>query len=229
MYLNVVELAESMGVEEKVVEGWVRYEGLPHVHDRGRLLFDRAQVVTWAVSRGLAAKVGFLAPSQVEGATPLERMMRAGGVWRDVAPQKVLEVLAEIAGRLPGATPAIRQMLRQRVRMPNGISWAPVGGGLALPHLRSPVTLGRDSGILGAVLLKATMTVNEPAPDDQGITRLLFFIAPSARGHLELLAKLSAALTRGNLRGPLVTGASDAELFAAIAASESGARKGAVA
>ena len=104
MYLNVVELAESMGVEEKVVEGWVRYEGLPHVHDRGRLLFDRAQVVTWAVSRGLAAKVGFLAPSQVEGATPLERMMRAGGVWRDVAPQKVLEVLAEIAGRLPGAS-----------------------------------------------------------------------------------------------------------------------------
>src|SRR5439155_5728102 len=62
VYLNVVQLAESLGVEESVIEGWVRNEGLPHVPDRGHLLFDRAQVATWAAQRGLASKVGFLAP-----------------------------------------------------------------------------------------------------------------------------------------------------------------------
>src|ERR1035437_5203112 len=55
MYLNLIQLAESFGVSEKVVEGWIREEGLPHTPDRGRLLFDRAQVVQWAATRGLAA------------------------------------------------------------------------------------------------------------------------------------------------------------------------------
>src|ERR1044072_329218 len=62
MYLNVVQLAESFGVEESVIEGWVRDEGLPHVPERGRLLFDRPQVATWAAQRGLASKVGLLGP-----------------------------------------------------------------------------------------------------------------------------------------------------------------------
>ena len=58
MFLNIVQLAESLGVEESEVESWVRNDGLPHVTDRKRLLFDRAQVVDWAASRGLAAKAG---------------------------------------------------------------------------------------------------------------------------------------------------------------------------
>ena len=62
MYLNVVQLAESFGVDEHTVDGWIREDGLPCVRDRDRLLFDRGQVVAWAAARGLAAKAGFLAP-----------------------------------------------------------------------------------------------------------------------------------------------------------------------
>ena len=35
MYLNLIQIAESFGVAEKVVEGWIRDEGLPHTVDRG--------------------------------------------------------------------------------------------------------------------------------------------------------------------------------------------------
>ena len=61
MCLNLIQIAESFGVSETVVEGWIRDEGLPHTPDRGRLLFDRAQVADWAAKRGLAAQAGFLA------------------------------------------------------------------------------------------------------------------------------------------------------------------------
>ena len=57
MYLNVVQIAESFGVTESVVEDWMRNEGLPHIPDRGRLLFDRAQVAHWAAAHGLAEQV----------------------------------------------------------------------------------------------------------------------------------------------------------------------------
>ena len=227
MFLNIIELAQSLGVEESEVEGWIRKDGLPHVTDRGRLLFDRTQVVSWAESHGLAAKVGFLAPerSKMQGGKKLEAMLRGGGIWRDVPAANVPSLLAEIVARLPGATPPVRQMLQQRLRTPNGISWALVGGGLALPHLRTPIALGRDAGIFAILLLRDPLAIDEPAPDEQPVTRLLFFVAPSPRAHLEMLAQLSTALARGSLRQLIGGGAPDADIFAAIAAAENSGQK----
>jgi PTS system nitrogen regulatory IIA component len=216
MYLNIVELADSFGVEERVVEDWVRHEGLPHVPDRGRLLFDRVQVIAWAAERGHAAQAGFLAAQQpaLHAGPRLEPLLRTGGIWRDVPAGAVVDLLEQVVGRLPGATPPVRQLLAGRLRAPDGISWAPVGEGLALPHLRVPVALGRDGGSFALLLLRDPLP--QRAPDGVPITRLLFFIAPSPRAHLELLGQLSAALRRGRLKALVLAGAPDEEILAAI-------------
>ena len=224
MYLNVIQLAESFGVEESVAEGWVRNEGLPAIEDRGRLLFDRAQVVAWAAERGLVAKAGFLAPGR-SASSPgrrIETLLRTGGIWRDVPAAEVLSVLERVVAVLPGATPEVRRILSQRLHAPGGVTWAPVGGGLALPHLRAHVALGRDSGLLAIVMLRDALPLSEPPPDGVPVTRLLFFIAPSPRAHLEMLAQLSSALTRGPLRELVLNAAPDAEIFAALAVGDAG-------
>jgi len=225
--LNLIQIAESFGVSEKVVEDWIRNEGLPHTPDRGRLLFDRAQVATWAAARGLAAQAGFLAPAISAFTTGwrLEPLLRAGGIWRDLAAAGVAAAFADIVARLPGATPPVRSMLQQRLRAPDGISWAPVGRGLALPHLRTPIALGREAGIFAILFLREALVINEPAPDDQPVTRLLFFVAPSPRAHLEMLAQLSTAISRGDLGRMLEPQVTDAEIFAAIASAENAGRK----
>lgn len=225
MYLNIIQLAESFGVEESVVESWVRKDGLPAIEDRNRLLFDRNQVVDWASARGLAAKAGFLAaggPSKPV-AHRLEPLLRVGGIWRDVHAAKVREVMATVVGKLPGATPPVRQLMTQRLHLPEGVSWAAVGDGLALPHLRTPVALGRDAGIMAILMLRDSLTLSEPTPDNVPIKRLLFFVAPSPRAHLELLSLLSAALLRGGLQKPVMEGAADEEIFAALIAAETSA------
>lgn len=226
MYLNVIQLAESFGVEESVVEGWVRNEGLPFVADRGRLLFDRAQVVSWAAARGLAAKAGFLAAEHAGSrtASSLEALLRHGGIWREVRGSDVHSVLEQVVAQLPGATPAIRQLLGQRVRSSDGVTWAPVGGGFALPHLRVPVALGREAGTLALLMLSDQMPLKAPPPDNLPVTRLWFFIAPSPRAHLEMLAQLSSGLTRGGLRQLVQDGAPDEQILAALAAMKSPAK-----
>jgi hypothetical protein len=106
MYLNLIQIAESFGVSESVVEGWIRNEGLPHTPDRGRLLFDRAQVAEWATKRGLAAHAGFLAPETSALGTSLRLgpLLRVGGIWRDVPAADVSVVFERIVNVLPGAT-----------------------------------------------------------------------------------------------------------------------------
>ncbi len=223
MYLNLIQIAESFGVSESVVEDWIRREGLPHTPDRGRLLFDREQVATWAAGRGLAAQAGFLAPAApaLAAGLRLEPLVRAGGIWRDVPPAGLPDVLAKVVGALPGTPAPVRALLAQRLRAPGGVTLAPVGGGFALPHPSARVALGRDSGTVALVFLSAPLALAEPSPDDVPVTRLVFFIAPSARAHLDLLGRLSRGLVRGPLRALLERSAPDGEILAALAAADS--------
>lgn len=223
MYLNLTQIAESFGVSEKIVESWIRHESLPHTPDRGRLLFDRAQVATWAATRGLAAHTGFLAPNSplITTAWRLESLLRRGGIWRDVAPGAVKDVFRQIASSLPGTTSPMRVLLAQRLQTPGGIAFAPIGGGFALPHPSMRVTLGRESGVVALLLLREALTLDEPVPDQAPVMRLIFFIAPSPRAHLDLLGRLSRILARGPVRELLVRGGVDEDIFRAVAAADS--------
>jgi PTS system nitrogen regulatory IIA component len=228
MYLNLIQVAESFGVSESVVESWVRNEGMPHAPDRGRLLFDRAQVVQWAVTRGLAARAGFLTPETSVFTTgcQIEALLRVGGIWRDVPASGVQDLLSRLVAKLPGATPPVRQLLAQRLRAADGVTWAAIGGGFALPHPGARVALGRDSGMVALMLLRDALTQSGPVPDDVPITRLFFFIAPSPRAHLDLLGRLTRALVQSSLRDLVLKGASDAEIFAAAATADGAPRQG---
>jgi PTS system nitrogen regulatory IIA component len=106
------------------------------------------------------------------------------------------------------------------VRASGGVTTAPVGGGFALPHLSTRVTLGRDSGIVALVMLRDALPLADAPPDEIPVTRMFFFIAPSPRAHLDLLGRLSRALSRGSLRAAVQQGAPDAEIFEAVAAAD---------
>ena len=230
MYLNLVQLAESFGVSEKVVEDWIRTEGLPHIPERGRLLFDRAQVADWAAGRGLTSQVGYLAHTTPAFATGwrLEPLLRAGRVWRDVAAADVPATFERIVATLSGTAPAVRQLVAQRLRAPDGVTMAPVGGGFALPHPSARIALGRDSGTVALLLLRDALALPEPPPDNVPVTRLLFFIAPSPRAHLDLLGRLSRMLSRGPLRELVAQNACDEDIFFAAAAADTAAAAGTV-
>jgi PTS system nitrogen regulatory IIA component len=225
MYLNLVQIAESFGVAEKTVDDWIRTEGMPHLVDRGRILFDRAQVTQWAAARGLGSATGFLAPETPAFATGwrLEPLLAAGGIWRDVPAAAVTESFVRVVDNLPGTAPAVRKMLAQRLHSPGGITLAPVGGGIALPHPSARIALGRDAGLVALLLLREPLPMPEPPPDGVPITRLFFFLAPSPRAHLDLLGRLSRMLSRGPLRELITRGASDVEILDAVAAADAAA------
>ena len=222
MYLNLVELAESFGVAEKVVDDWIRDAGLPYVQDRGRLLFDRARVAHWAAEHGLTARAGFLAPENGAFTAGLELapMLRAGGIWRDVPSSGAIETLERVIASLSGIPQPVRALLAQRLRAKSGVNWAPIGGGFALPHFSTRVTLGRNAGVIALLLLRDALPLAEPAADGAAVTRLFFFIPPSPRAHLDTLARLSRAVLQGPLRGLVEQGAPDEQLFRALAEAD---------
>lgn len=228
MYLNLIQVADSFGVTERVVRDWVRHDGMPHVLDRGSLLFDRAQVAGWAADRGLTTRSGFLAPERAAFAAGLELapLLRSGGIWRDVAPAEVPARMEQVLAAQTGVAPAIVELLVQRLRSGSGLTWAPVGGGFALPHFSSHPTLGHGRGLLALILLREGLPLAEPPADRVPVTRLLFFVPASPRAHLDTLGRLGQALLAGPLRERIASGAGDGEIHAALAAADAAVAAG---
>jgi PTS system nitrogen regulatory IIA component len=170
----------------------------------------------------LGTRAGFLASSKpaLSANLHLGTLLRAGGIWRGVAPAELSNVFDRVVAALPGMTPPIRQLLSQRLRAAGGVTWAPIGGGYALPHPSARITLGRESGTVALVLLRDPLPTGESAPDDIPVTRLFFFIAPSPRAHLDLLARLSRGLAGGTVRQMVEQGAGDEEIFRAFDATD---------
>ncbi len=222
MYLNLIQIAESFGVSEKIVEGWIRDEDLPHTPDRGTLFFDRAQVAQWAATRGLTAKASFLAPEAPALASGLRLgpLLRAGGIWRDVAAAHVTDVFAQVAAALPGASAQVRDMLAEKFRAKGGVTVAPIGGGYALPHPHARVTLGRESGAIALFLLRDAFLPQDLRVDEVPVTKLVFFIAPSPRAHLDLVGRLSRLLSKSTLRQVLAKGGTDEEIRQSVDAAD---------
>ena len=99
---------------------------------------------------------------------------------------------------------------------------APIGGGLALPHPRARITLGRESGTVALLFLRDALPLIDAPADGLPVTRLFFFIAPSPRAHLDLLGRLSRSLMRGPLRDLVLSSASDEEIFEALHDGDNG-------
>ena len=117
-------------------------------------------------------------------------------------------------------------MLGQRLRTKGGVSFAPIGGGFALPHPASRITLGRDSGAVALIFLRDALPPLELRVDDVPVTRLLFLIAPSPRAHLDLVGRLSRLLRRGDLREVLEKGPADEEIYQVFDAADTAAGSG---
>jgi PTS system nitrogen regulatory IIA component len=103
------------------------------------------------------------------------------------------------------------------------VTIAPVGGGFALPHPSTRITIGRDSGTLALICLRDALRLTDSAVDAVPVTRLFFFIAPSPRAHLDLLGRLGRLLSRGPARGLILENAPDEVIFQAVAESDAAA------
>jgi PTS system nitrogen regulatory IIA component len=114
----------------------------------------------------------------------------------------------------------VQALLAARARAERGISWAPLGGGFALPHFSTHVTVGRDSGLVALILLRDGLVLPEAPVDQVPVTRLLFFVPPSPRAHLDVLGRLARVIAKGHLRELLEAGAADEEILRAIAAAD---------
>jgi PTS system nitrogen regulatory IIA component len=124
--------------------------------------------------------------------------LERGGVFFDVGGATREEALRSIMALMKLDDEGDRETLLHLLLARDTAAVVPVGGGIAIPHVRNPIALSLDEPSITLFFLGQPVDFN--APDGQPVFALFFLVSPTTRVHLQMLAKVAFLLRNGAFR-----------------------------
>ena len=216
MQITVREAAAYFDVDEATVRRWIAERDLPVHRVTERLHLNAIEVWEWAVARGIPVSRSLLdeARRKPEEVPALGRLLRAGGVHRDLEGSDKPTILGNIVARLPLPAEIDRGHLLAILEAREAMGSTGVGDGIAIPHVRNPILLHVSEPQISLFLLRHP--VDFDSIDQQPVHSVFMVISPSIPAHLRILAQLGYALRDPSLRALLKRRAADGPLLARI-------------
>lgn len=146
----------------------------------------------------------------------LPDLLRIGGIWRNLKTSEVAQTMNLVLEKLRNIDPDQTALLKNQVNTLGALHWAPLGEGVAMPHLRLPASCEKNAGLFALLLLSDPMTLPVPTPDGLPIKQILFFVSPSTKAHIQIVSQISSHLILGPFKKLLTEGASDVEILRAL-------------
>lgn len=216
MKLTVSEAASLLDSPEQRVYDWIEEKELPAQKVRGQYRINRTDLLEWATQHNIG--VAPRAFRQERGTPSLAEALRAGGVHHRIEGSDLPTILGNIVELLPLADDADREMLLPILLARHSFGVTPVGGGIAIPHVRNPIILAPTGAVLALSFL--TTPIDLHAPDDQPIDTFFLLICPTTHVHLAMLAKLAYGLKDQQFRAAVKQRASEEEIVRIAATLE---------
>jgi nitrogen PTS system EIIA component len=193
--MAITELARILNTAPGTIERWIRQGRMP-VRKKGDLCeFSRSALEKWADTNHMRLTMD-LPGGKPPVESPLDSLrdaMERGGVIYDVQGHNVSEVLGSAVSRMDciegveSKNRVLQSLMDREEIMSTGI-----GKGVAVPHPRAPLTDIGVPALISPCFLEAPIDFN--ALDRQPVFILFVLMAPSAKHHLHLLARLSFCL-----------------------------------
>lgn len=219
MKLTVGEAAELLGASEDRVRDWIEEEELPAQKVRGQFRVNRTDLLEWATERNIG--VAPRAFRQEGGMGSFAEALRAGGIHQGIPAPDFAAAARGIVPRLPLADDADREALLQILIARGTLGLTLIGGGMAIPQVRTPIILAPKTPAMALCFLADPLIV--ATPDARPLDALFLLIAPTVRVHLAMLARLAYALKNETFRAAIVGRASGGEILGIVASIEEGA------
>lgn len=216
MKLTVSEAASLLGSAEERVYDWIDEAELPAQKIRGQLRINRTDLLEWATEHNIT-----LAPRafrQERGTPSLADALRAGGVHHHVEGSDVQTILRNIIELLPLEDSADRALLLDVLLARHALGVTPVGDGIAIPHVRTPIILAPTDAVLALSFLTTPLDLH--APDARPVDTFFLLICPTIHVHLAMLAKLAYGLKDQTFRAAVRRRAPTEEIVRIAAALE---------
>jgi PTS system nitrogen regulatory IIA component len=194
MQLSVSDVAAHLAVPEATVYEWIEQGVIPFSMVNGQHRLSSADVLEWAVARGHRLSGDLIKrPQGTSGATLLAQALECGGVHRLAGPhdrESLLRALVEGSGGLDEGDQAL---LLELLKASEALGPTGLGGGIAIPHVRTPIVVNGAPASLSAWYLDVPVDYFGAA-DGTPVDTVFFLVTPTPRVHLHLVSQLMTAL-----------------------------------
>jgi PTS system nitrogen regulatory IIA component len=193
MFLKIVDIVSSLGVDEKTVLGWIKKKGLPAHMVNGRYQINQVDLLEWATNNGIKIPPQMFAVPESEDRLPLlSGALVRGGINFDVPGDDLKSALKSVVERLPLQPHMDPDFLYQTLLAREALGSTAIGHGIAIPHVRNPILSQTQEPAVSLCFLKKP--IDFKALDDKPVHILFTLITPNVKVHLHMLARLSFML-----------------------------------
>ena len=194
MDLTVSDAAALLHVSEKTIYRWIQRKTIPAYKIGGQYRFRRQELLSWAGSRRIVVTPGSLVtpPSAPEASISLTEALDEGGIYYRVAGQSKREVMENAVALLRLPDKVNRDYVLQELLAREALHSTAVGEGVAVPHIRTPITPDLPHSLAALCLLENP--VDFGALDGHLVMTMVIVLSPNVRAHLRLMARLSFVL-----------------------------------
>jgi PTS system nitrogen regulatory IIA component len=223
MQLTVKEAAKFLDVSERQLFAWIDDGEIPFSRGQGGIRFNEAELLEWATARGLRAS-NELISAGATGIVSLADALALGGVHHGLAAADREAAIRAVVERMPLEAGADRETLIEIMLAREAAGSTAVGDGIAIPHVRAPVVL---SGARPAIALcTLAQPIDFGARDKKPVHTLFLLLTPSVSAHLQILARLAAALHDADFKGAVLRRAPGDDIVAQARRLDAAAKAG---
>lgn len=214
LQLNVRDVAGIFNISEKTVFRWIKHRNLPVYQVDDQYRFSRSELLEWAgVTRTeITSEIIYATDEDPLQMPRLDEAMQAGGVNYGIEGTDRAAVLDSVVQALHLPEEADRSFLYQILLSRESLGSTGIGDGIAIPHVRNPIVLRIPRSMISLCFLE--QAVDFGALDGQPVSILFTLISPTVRTHLNLLSKLSFALSDSQFKTIIKQRACPAAIFA---------------
>ncbi|HOD82451.1 MAG TPA: PTS sugar transporter subunit IIA, partial [Phycisphaerae bacterium] len=175
--------------------------------------FNRAELLEWASAQRIPVSPKMLEEPDDAQIPSLTDALRAGGIHYRVGGSDKPSALRSVVEVLPLPEEVDREFLLQVLLARESVGSTAIGEGIAIPHVRNPITLHVAQPIVALNFLEND--IDFQAIDGRPVHTLFTIISPTIRAHLNLLSKLAYGLKGSPFAEAVAGRASREEIFQA--------------
>ncbi|MBI4564212.1 MAG: PTS sugar transporter subunit IIA [Planctomycetes bacterium] len=194
--LTVREAARLLNVPESQILRWVSDEGLNAVRVGDQYRFHKVELLEWVTShkgtRRVSVSTEIFRTRNDQPEPRFADALEVGGIHHRVPGDTVESALRSVVSRMRLPESVNREEMVQLLVSREKLGSTAIGDGIAIPHVRQPLTLHGARPAITLCFLEIPLPYT--AKDGEAVRALFTVIAPTIRTHLLLLSRLAAAL-----------------------------------
>jgi len=217
--LTLQHIATLLRLSGKELQGLVKRKEIPFTVIDDRVLFNRQQIIEWALSRNIALNLSDHENMSEYHVKDLSLVLDEGSFCYDCAltEDRYIEQMVE---RLRLSSEVDRDIIVHLLKSREELLSTAIGNGISLPHPRIPLMVGEDKPVVAFFFPKRPLDLK--SFDGKPVHTLILLISQTIKQHLSVLAHLSFLLSHENFRIALEERHDHAEILRTIVEIEEG-------